>query len=212
MNILCPLCNEKSYILYEGKQRYYQCKNCYGIFVDRVDLLDKDQEIDVYTQHDIDTDDKGYRTFVSPITGSILKDFRANHLGLDFGAGRSRIISAVLSDSDYVVENYDPLFFDDKKLLKQKYDFISSCEVIEHFFEPYKEFLLLKSMMKNGSKLYLMSEVYHDDIDFEKWYYKNDPTHVFFYHEKTFRWIQEEFGFSSVDIYKRLIIFENLKI
>jgi len=208
MNIKCPLCSNDAKEIYANEQRYYRCQKCRGIFVDKEDLLNLDMEKDVYMQHDIDTSDDGYRKFVSPITQSILKDFDNNHKGLDFGSGRSCIISAVLMENSFDIKNYDPIFFDKKTLLDEKYDYISSCEVIEHFYNPYKEFKLLRSMLKNGSKLYLMSEVYRDDIDFEKWYYKNDPTHVFFYHYDSFKWIKEEFNFSSFEVYKRFIVFE----
>jgi hypothetical protein len=177
--------------------------------MDFKDHLLIDEEKNVYQQHSIDTNDIGYRNFVSPITDLILKDFTKSDTGLDFGSGRSNIISSVLKDFKYDIVNYDPIYNDNKSLLKSKYDYISSCEVIEHFFHPYKEFKLLKSMMKKGAKLYLMSEIYTDDIEFSKWYYKNDPTHVFFYHKKAFQWIKEEFGFSSVSVSKRLVVFEN---
>jgi len=81
--------------------------------------------------------------------------------------------------------------------------------VIEHFSNPNKEFKLFKKLLKKGSKLYCMTDIYDDSIDFEKWYYKNDPTHIFFYHKKTFEWIKEKFDFKSVEIEKRLITFFN---
>ena len=66
-------------------------------------------------------------------------------------------------------------------------------------------------MLKKSSKLYLMTELYNEGIDFARWYYKNDPTHVFFYSQETFDWIKKEFGFSDVRVDKRLITFENKK-
>ncbi len=54
-----------------------------------------------------------------------------------------------------------------------------------------------------------MTHLYDENIDFEKWYYKNDPTHVFIYQEKTIEYIAKEFGFSSFCIENRLITFYN---
>jgi hypothetical protein len=54
-----------------------------------------------------------------------------------------------------------------------------------------------------------MTELYNEGIDFASWYYKNDPTHVFFYSQETFEWIKKEFCFSNVKVDERLIIFEN---
>ena len=64
-------------------------------------------------------------------------------------------------------------------------------------------------MLNPHAKMYLMTEPYDEGIDFASWYYKNDPTHVFFYSKNTFEWIKNEFDFLSVSIDKRLIILEN---
>ena len=53
-----------------------------------------------------------------------------------------------------------------------------------------------------------MTYLYHDDINFDAWYYKNDPTHVFIYRAETIEWIKNHFGFSSVTIDHRLITFD----
>jgi len=205
----CPLCNSLSDKFYQDTQTYYRCPTCHGVFVDVDDLPNEDEEKQRYELHDDDTEDEGYRRFVSPITDSIVKDFPKELSGLDFGAGTSAVISKVLKD--YNISNYDPYFHNYPKLLKDKYDYISSCEVIEHFYNPYKEFKLLKSMLKPHAKLYLMTDIYDEKIDFASWYYKNDPTHVFLYSKKTFDWIKDEFGFLDVNIKKRLITFENKK-
>lgn len=54
-----------------------------------------------------------------------------------------------------------------------------------------------------------MSPLYDHDIDFKAWYYKNDPTHVFFYHPITIKFIANAYGFSDVKINDRLILFKN---
>jgi hypothetical protein len=194
---------------YEDSQRYYRCSVCDGIFTHPDDLPKEDAEKERYELHDDDTADAGYRKFVSPITSNILQAFTQEDEGLDFGAGRSAIISAVLREHDYNIKNYDPYFHNHPKLLTQRYDYISSCEVIEHFYHPKKEFALLREMLREGGKLYLMTDVYNESIDFATWYYKNDPTHVFLYTPKTFAYIKEAYGFSNVKIEKRLIIITN---
>ena len=177
----CPLCATENELFLELKQNYFKCLECGAIYVDKKQLPDNQSEKQRYELHDTDTDDPGYRKFISPITSSILKDFTPEHRGLDFGAGTSAIISKVLHEQGYDLVNYDPYFHPNTQVLEKDYDYISSCEAIEHFYEPYKEFKLLKSLLKKGSKLYLMTDLYDEGIDFAKWYYKNDPTHVFFY-------------------------------
>ena len=115
----------------------------------------------------------------------------------------------MLQDNNYDIATYDPFFHNYPKLLEEKYDYIGCCEVIEHFCNPNKEFHLFKKLLNKNAKLYCMTDIYDDSIDFSRWYYKNDPTHIFFYHKKTFEWIKKEFNFLDVTIKHRLIIFTN---
>ena len=162
-----------------------------------------------YEEHNNDTEDKKYRQFVSPITSAIMKNFKPKHKGLDFGAGTAPVITKVLTDHNYPIKPYDPFFYNYPELLNAKYDYIACCEVIEHFNDPYREFGLLKRLLLPNGKLYCMTDLYNESIDFHKWYYKNDQTHVFIYHKKTIQWIKEEFEFSDVTINGRLIIFSS---
>jgi len=206
---VCPLCSTKSEVFYSDIDTYYKCNTCHSVFVDENNRPNLESEKQRYEIHENDVDDKGYQKFVSPITSSILKDFSRDSKGLDFGAGTGPVLSKVLQDNNYSIKQYDPFFHNYPELLEQRYDYIGSCEVIEHFYNPYKEFKLLKSMLNPHAKIYLMTEPYSEGIDFASWYYKNDPTHVFFYSKDTFEWIKNEFGFSSVSIDKRLIILQN---
>ncbi len=53
-----------------------------------------------------------------------------------------------------------------------------------------------------------MTDLFSKTIDFKEWYYKDDNTHVIFYHKNTFNWIKENVSFSKVTINNRLITFE----
>ncbi len=130
--------------------------------------------------------------------------------GLDFGAGSGPVITKVLQDNFYNILSYDPYFHNYPELLEKRYDYIACCEVVEHFYNPNKEFYLFKKLLKKDAKLYLMTELYDEKIEFESWYYKNDPTHIFFYSRATFEWIQKKFDFLDVTFNHRLITITNL--
>jgi SAM-dependent methyltransferase len=202
---ICPLCNSNSKAFY--KDEFYECSCCGGIFRPFDKLLDNEKEKERYESHTNDSDDLGYQNFVSPITNCVLKEFSKEDIGLDFGCGKDSPIVKILRNNEYKIFEYDPYFFDDKKVLEQKYDYIACCEVIEHFYTPKKEFELFKKLLKNGGVLYLMTGIYKDNIDFSKWWYKNDLTHVFIYTEKTFEWIKKEFDFTNMQIQKNFIKF-----
>lgn len=205
---LCPLCESKSDLFYQKGKTYHICRNCKGIFLNKDFFLSPISEKLRYETHNNDVNDPRYQDFVSPITSSVLNDFNHNHIGLDFGAGTGPVISKILKDNNYQIKQYDPFFFDDKSLLDSQYDYIVSCEVVEHFHNPKKEFELLSYMLNKSGKLYIMTDMYDTSINFEKWYYKNDPTHVFLYQNTTFEFIKDSFNFNDCKIQDRLIILD----
>lgn len=206
-DIQCPLCNNKGQIFYKDKNRlFYKCDNCYAIFLDRAFLPDRETETLRYHKHNNDANNPGYQKFVYPIVAAIAGDFSLRHKGLDFGSGSGSAVSKLLRARKFQIEQYDPLFHILPELLERKYDYIACCEVVEHFHNPNKEFALLKKLLLPGGKFYCMTTVYNEEIDFNKWYYKNDLTHVFFCHTKTFEWIKKEFGLFHLNIDNNLII------
>lgn len=207
MKQICPLCAHEAALFYQNADDYFKCEKCHSIFVDTQKRPNMTQEKERYELHNDDVEDKGYQNFVSPMTTAIMREYAPKSRGLDFGAGIAPIISKVVQDSGYAIKQYDPFFHNFPELLQTQYDYVACCEVVEHFYHPHKEFGLLKSLLDEGAKLYIMSDLYDESIDFAKWYYKNDITHVFFYSKETFEWIQKEFGFKSLQIEKRLVIF-----
>jgi SAM-dependent methyltransferase len=204
----CPLCKITGSIFYSGPRCiYYNCKACGAIFLSKDRYLSESDEKSRYLEHNNDVRDPRYQKFVSPIVVFIQENFiPGKHKGLDFGAGTGPVASKMLQEKGFYIDKYDPFFYPDKKCLDKKYDFILSCEVIEHFRRPYEEFMLLYGLLKTGGKLVCMTSIYDKSIDFGKWYYKNDPTHVFIYQKKTLAWIKDRIGFSGLEIDKNLII------
>lgn len=206
----CSLCKSEITLTFLSKNReYYKCANCFAIGMHPNFFPSMEKEIIRYQSHNNDVNDIRYQKFVNPIVKNVLIDFKKNDLGLDFGCGTGPVITKLLRDQNYNVNTYDPFFDNNVDALNTTFNYIVCCEVIEHFHYPNKEFKLLKSLLKPGGKLYCMTDVYIENIDFENWYYKNDETHVFFYHKNTFEWLKIASGFSKVTQENRLIIFEN---
>ncbi len=197
----CPLCHSQGDTFYDNeRQAFYKCPNCLGLYIDPSKILGKEAERLRYEKHRNDPEDLKYQQFVSPIVSSILVDFKTWHKGLDFGSGGGSAVSKLLKDHRFQIDSYDPYFFNTPELLKKQYDYVACCEVMEHFQNPDREFELLKRLLQPGGRLYCMTSIYDESIDFKAWYYKNDPTHVFIYHRKTLEWIKAAFGFSMVQI------------
>ncbi len=202
----CRLCGSTSRLFSKERDRvYYSCKNCSAVFMSPASFVRIEDEKKRYTEHNNDVEDSGYQKFVQPIVLGVQQEYGKEQRGLDFGSGTGPVVTKLLTDIGYKLELYDPFFCDRKEVLLQKYDFIVCCEVIEHFRFPYKEFKLLRSLLNPGGTLYCMTDLYSEDINFKRWYYKDDPTHVFFYHKDTFNWIKSEFRFSFLKVDSRLV-------
>ena len=206
----CSLC--KTSLSPELDEEYYSCPVCLGWVKDKAQYLTPEEEKLRYQTHNNDITDRRYRKFTSPISNFIFENFGMHHKGLDFGSGTGPVISGVLQEEGYNVVQYDPYFANDPKLLEKQYDYIFACEVVEHFYNPAKEFERLFEMLKVGGKLILMTHLYEDSVDFKTWYYRKDPTHVFIYRGGTFQYISEKFGFDSPDIKERLVVLSKKKV
>ncbi|HNZ54387.1 MAG TPA: methyltransferase domain-containing protein [bacterium] len=161
-----------------------------------------------YELHNYDIHDAGYRNFTAPLINAVLKNFNNQHSGLDYGCGRVPVISEILKENGYLIKIYDPFFHPDTKPLEDKYDYIICCEVFEHFRHPDKEMIKLKNLLKPNGKLYIMTHIYAEPTNFSKWYYRNDPTHIFIAQPETFKYIEKEFCMKIVSMNDRLVIFE----
>lgn len=204
----CRLCGGNTgEILQDQNRKFGRCSNCEGIQVFPNYFEDPETEKKRYLNHNNDINDERYKNFLSPVTYRIKEDFSNDSLGLDYGCGTGPVAAVELQKVGYSVNLYDPFFEDHPEVLEKLYNFIICTEVMEHFHQPHKEFQLLFKLLKMGGKLYCKTSLYYNELDFNSWYYKNDPTHVFFYTESGLKWIKEDLGFSNLEIHPKLIIF-----
>lgn len=205
----CSLCQGDAIFFYAGAGgEYFRCCRCRAIFLSPEFFLDEREEKARYETHNNDPQDIRYQKFVFPIVNGVLDSFSINQKGLDFGCGTGPVIKHLLQQKGFSVDLYDPFFRNNQSVFSKNYDFIVCCEVIEHFHQPAKEFSRLFELLNTGGRLFCMTDFYKDELDFENWYYKDDPTHVFFYHKQTIRFICENFGFADYRMDNRLIVFE----
>lgn len=207
---ICPLCSNSATLFSQvGDRQFFECTCCKGIHLPKRFHVDERSEVAVYERHNNDVNDPRYQAFTSPVWKQVMEDFTPLDQGLDFGSGTGPVISKMLMDKGFQIKQYDPYFANYPELLNEKYDYIVSCEVIEHFHFPHNEFERFRKMVLPAGKLYLMTHHYESGTcgDFESWYYIKDRTHVFIYTRVTFEYIKEWYGFIKVDIGSRLIVF-----
>jgi hypothetical protein len=63
--------------------------------------------------------------------------------------------------------------------------------------------------LRPRSYLGIMTDFFQEDCNFEKWHYKEDPTHICFYRPRTFEWVAQWMGW-RLDIPRpNVVIFSN---
>ncbi len=192
----CTLCNSvNTAFFYEDKKRKFNiCNNCELIFVQPEFLPDLKNEKERYQLHENNEHDKGYREFIGRIVPEVTKRVSTPATGLDFGCGPSPVLAGMLGSEGYSMQVYDPFFMPDPHVLKNHYNFITATEVVEHFHEPGKMFPELLQMLIKDGLLAIMTKLFTPDIDFARWHYKNDFTHVAFFSQKTLQYIANQYN------------------
>lgn len=212
MNSVCPLCLESQTQPFcsDKKRAYFQCQHCFLVFADRSTLLTAVQEKAQYDLHQNQLDDQGYRKFLSRLSLPLLTALTAEqNTGLDFGCGPGPLLAQMLTEAGKHMQVWDPFYAPEPQVLQQKYHFVSCTEAIEHFINPAKEWSLWLNLLLPQGVLAVMTKRYTDQNSFNNWHYKNDPTHISFFHQRTFEFLAQrdqlglEFPADDVVLFKK---------
>lgn len=192
----CPLCNAPKPALYHQDRRrdYYQCATCDLVFVPAGQHLDARQEKAEYDQHQNSPHDTGYRRFLGRLFAPLVAKLPKGARGLDFGCGPGPTLSVMFEESGFPMAVYDVFYAADAEVLTRQYDFITATEVVEHLCAPGEVLGQLVENLVPGGYLGLMTKRVSTLEAFARWHYINDPTHVCFFSEATFRWWAEKQG------------------
>ena len=204
----CLLCHNDSN---DFEADTFLCPVCKLVFKNPDIFLSAEEDVTRYSHHNNVSTDQGYLDFLGKLVNPLKEFLPKKFTALDFGCGPGPTLSGLLEHLGGVVENYDPIFFPDGHLLiPDSYDVVTSTEVVEHFKTPGFDWELLVGLVKDGGLLGIMTQIYSPDIDYKKWWYKNDPTHIVFYQKETFDFIAEKYNLEilycdnkSITIFKK---------
>ena len=207
--MICPLCQSNhclSFAQIEGLD-YFRCQNCQLTFLDPNQLPDAEAERRHYDLHENDPADPRYRDWLDRLAIPLGQRLASGSQGLDFGCGPGPALARMLTERGHKMNIYDPVFAADDSVLQRDYDFVTCTEVVEHFHHPGREFERLVALVRRGGWLAIMTSLLHDGIDFRKWHYRRDPTHVSFYRQTTFNWIADHYRMQLPDMISDSVIF-----
>lgn len=194
----CPLCATENKISFISKDKiFYNCKKCDSIYLDKKNYVDLNEEKERYSSHNNSSDNKGYLKMLKKfMDDTVMKVSTDVNEILDYGCGPGPILSELLEKEGFNVDLYDPIFYPDTN--DKLYDLVTSTEVFEHFHDPVENINKILNKIKSNGYLAIMT-YFHDGVDiFKEWFYKEDPTHVFFYNTNTFKYIANKFNLEVI--------------
>ncbi|WP_340638660.1 class I SAM-dependent methyltransferase [Vreelandella lionensis] len=103
----------------------------------------------------------------------------------------------MFEEAGFDIDVYDIFYAPHDAHLNRQYDFITATEVVEHLAAPGEVLNQRVAQLLPGGYLGLMTKRVTSQEAFARWHYINDPTHVCFFSEATFRWWAAEQGLNS---------------
>jgi len=205
----CPLCCSENTSFYcEGESReYYSCGNCDMVFVPSGFFLTSSVEKRKYEHHQNEPEDSVYREYLKQIMDPVLERISEGAKGLDFGCGPGPALSQMFEADGYQTDIYDAYFAPNEEVFGRSYDFITACEVVEHFYKPQMELDRLFSMLKPSGVLAIKTQLFPSDGTFPQWFYKRDITHVCFFSVKSLKSLAERWGAELEIVSRDVFIF-----
>lgn len=200
--MICPLCaNQEQTEFDRDKTRsYHLCSHCTLVYVPREQIVSPEEEKERYDSHENSSDDSGYVSYLRTISDAMTPHLKRGSQGLDFGCGRTTVLSELLEKNDFKVDTYDLYFFPREEVWGKKYDFIVLSEVIEHLATPYETMKRLSSLLSSSGMIFVKTKMYpKNPSDFKRWFYKRDKTHVQFFSDESFSFLAKELSLNAFE-------------
>lgn len=211
----CGLCDASALEFFYQQARgtlkgreFWRCQQCQLIQVPARYRLSVADEKAIYDYHQNDPSDVHYRAFLERVATPLQQRLHPGAQGLDFGCGPGPTLSLMLTERGFPCAIYDLFYAPDTRVLAQTYDYITCTEVIEHLAAPAQVITQLCQCLKPGGWLALMSKRWQDLPHFKGWNYRNDPTHISFFHHDTIVWLAQHWSLRIDYISDDVVIFQ----
>ena len=187
----CPLCQTSvnAFFSKDKKREYFHCYQCWLVFVPQPYHLSDAAEKAEYDLHENSLEDPHYRRFLSRLYEPMMDRVRPGQAGLDFGCGPAPALADMFTQAGLSMAVYDKYYRPENAVFDTHFDFVTASEVVEHLANPMCEIDKIWRCIRPGGYLGIMTKRWISAEKFSGWHYKNDPTHIVFFHLNTFIWL-----------------------
>ena len=186
MRPICKLCLVSGAVpAGRNKHReFVHCPTCGLVSVPREFWVSENEERARYAHHDNSPSNEGYVKFLGQVAGVVAGLGRAKARVLDFGSGEKAVLAELLRQRGFDCAAYDPIYGLGQTALRDRYDLVVLCEVIEHLRELRGEMQLLRDCLGPGGRVVVRTQCYPSVADVPAWWYARDATHLNFFCER----------------------------
>lgn len=207
----CRVCGGgETAIVWEVRNRheFYLCPCCEFLGRDPRFFPSPEQERREYDTHHNTLANTGYVQMFLRFLREAVFPYAATGEGqaplvLDFGSGPGECVLAhvMREQFSFRVDVYDRFFAPHTAFQSKSYDIVTCTEVIEHLSAPLEILAMLKERLNPGGILALMT-LFHmvrpgdreSELEFRRWWYRRDKTHISFFRPRTFLWLAGTLG------------------
>jgi 2-polyprenyl-6-hydroxyphenyl methylase/3-demethylubiquinone-9 3-methyltransferase len=180
---------------------YHRCTSCGFIFTVHFDNFSPaDFAGEVYNDDYVKVD-PDYLELRPKMSANLIRklfgDFKETISILDYGAGSGRM-AEILNAEGFSVQNFDPFTAEDNLPACDKFDLVTSFEVLEHTPNPAMTCDMMQRLVKDGGMLLFSTLVQPPTIETEKlgwWYIGPRNGHISIYTKRSLELLWSKFGY-----------------
>lgn len=199
----CHLCGKQTEIWIEPRRQlaYHHCLSCDFVQLDSSHYLPLEDARKRYQLHCNQSDNEGYLNWLERLIRQAVLPWKTQGKALDYGSGPEPLLVSLLQEYGFEVQHYDLHFAPGDEWRSEHFDLITLCEVIEHLDAPRILIAELAELLKPEGLLVIRTRFSPpDQIGFMNWWYREDPTHISFFHPENIVAVAEAAGLQVVAI------------
>lgn len=204
--MICPLCFKSQNLTVISGPDDRLFRNCSHCKLNFTNTKLKRSEISVAKQNNkVAKSSKLMKKLLETVNFSGERGGKAICIGTKVGVDFQNALQKTGYDFDFEETNYI------SSGSEPAYDLVMAIGTFEDFFFPAKEVDQITNLLAPEGILIIVTDLWQNLEQFSKWTFAKNPHHVSFFHEDTFNYVCEKYGFKKLSFEEgRIMVLEKL--